>query len=90
MTDVVINVIENPYHKAEIKPHHLDVGEARLACFDAFNIVSASQALGGEYEMADEDDDPEPSSLFSTLPHARRTASLLTPAANRGLRSDLR
>ncbi len=42
MTDVVVNVIENPYHKAEIKPHHLDVGEARLACFDAFNIVSAS------------------------------------------------
>lgn len=69
MTDVVINVIENPYHKAEIKPHHLDVGEARLACFDAFNIVSASQALGGEYEMADEGDDPEPSSLFR-LHHA--------------------
>lgn len=69
MTDVVINVIENPYHKAEIKPHHLDVGEARLACFDAFNIVSASHALGGEYEMADEGDDPEPSSLFR-LHHA--------------------
>lgn len=69
MTDAVVNVIENPYHKAEIKPHHLNVAEARLACFEAFNIVTASQALGGEYEMADEDDDPEPSSLFR-LHHA--------------------
>lgn len=80
MTDVVINVIENPYHKVEIKPHHLDVGEARLACFDAFNIVAASQALGGEYEMADEDDVPEPSSLFRlhhTLAEPRLSQLLL-------------
>ncbi|MGX1693618.1 MULTISPECIES: hypothetical protein [Brevundimonas] len=68
MTDIIVDVIENPYHKAETKPHYLNVAEARMTCFEAFNIVTASQALGGEYEMADEED-PEPTSLFR-LHHA--------------------
>lgn len=64
MTDVLVEVVANPYHKAEVKPHHLDVAEARLACFHAFNIATASQALGGRYEMAEPDEDVEPTTLF--------------------------
>lgn len=64
MTDAIVDVIENPYHHAEIKPHHLDLADARLACFSAFNIVVASQALGGEYEMGEPEDEEEPGSLF--------------------------
>ena len=64
MADVLVEVIANPYHKAEVKSHHLDVAEARLACFHAFNIVTASQSLGGRYEMADPDEEVEPTTLF--------------------------
>jgi hypothetical protein len=56
--------MENPYHKAEIKPHYLDFELATLICFDLFNIVAASQSLAGEFEMADEDDDSTPSLMF--------------------------
>lgn len=69
MADAVVEVIENPYHHAEIKPHHLDLSEVRLACFDAYNIVTASQTLGGEHEMKGADDDAGPSTLFE-LHHA--------------------
>lgn len=31
MTDAIVDVIENPYHHAEIKPHRLDLADARLA-----------------------------------------------------------
>lgn len=64
MTDAIVDMIENPYHRGEIKPHHLDLSDARLACFNAYNIVVASQALGGEYEMREPEDEQEPSSLF--------------------------
>ena len=64
MADDVVDVFENPYHHTEIKPHHLDLEEVRLACFDAYNIVTASRALGGEHEMRDDDDGPGLSSLF--------------------------
>lgn len=64
MADEVVDVFENPYHRTEVKPHHLDLDEVRLACFDAYNIVTASQALGGEHESNYDDDDAELSTLF--------------------------
>lgn len=64
MADDVVDLFENPYQRAEIKPHHLDLEEVRLACFDAYNIVTASRALGDEHEMRDDDDGVELSSLF--------------------------
>lgn len=64
MADDIVELFENPYQRAEIKPHHLDLVEVRLACFDAYNIVTASQALGGEHEMKDGDDDAGLSTLF--------------------------
>lgn len=64
MIDVVNEVLPNPYHKTEVKPHHLDVAEARLACFHAFNIATASQALGGRYQDADPNEHLEPTALF--------------------------
>jgi hypothetical protein len=57
--------VENPYHKAEIKPHYLDREACRIKCFDVFNIVSASAALAGEYEMAEDDEPVAVSSMFS-------------------------
>lgn len=56
--------MDNPYHHAEVKPHYLDREAVRVKCFDVFNIVSASVALAGEYEMAETDDPLEPSSMF--------------------------
>lgn len=56
--------MENPYWKAEVKPHYLDRDVVRTKCFDVFNIISASVALAGEYEMGESDDDGEPSSMF--------------------------
>ena len=56
--------MENPYHKAEIKPHYLDREACRIKCFDVFNIMSASVALAGEYEMAEDDEPVAPSSMF--------------------------
>ncbi|CAN7613118.1 hypothetical protein LJR219_004680 [Phenylobacterium sp. LjRoot219] len=56
--------MENPYHKAEIKPHYLDRETCRVKCFDVFNILSASVALAGEFEMAEPDEPVEPSSMF--------------------------
>jgi len=55
---------QNPYFKAEIKPHYLDRESCRIKCFDVFNIMSASVALAGDYEMAEEDDEAGPSSMF--------------------------
>ena len=55
---------ENPYFKAEIKPHYLDREACRIKCFDVFNILSASVALAGEYEMAEHDEPIAPSSMF--------------------------
>ena len=31
---------QNPYFKAEIKPHYLDCESCRVKCFDVFNIMS--------------------------------------------------
>lgn len=53
--------MDNPYHHGDVKPHHLDRDQMRQQCFDAFNILQASPALAGEFEMAEEDQD------FSTL-----------------------
>jgi hypothetical protein len=64
VSEVITDVMENPYHQVELKPHHLDRAEARVTCFDIFNIVAASQTLGGEFEMAEQETDTEPSSLF--------------------------
>ena len=55
---------ENPYFKAEIKPHYLDREACRIKCFDVFNIMSASVALAGDYEMAEDDEPIVPSSMF--------------------------
>jgi hypothetical protein len=57
--------VENPYHKAAIKPHYLDREACRIKCFDVFNILSASVALAGDYEMAEADEPIEPSAMFS-------------------------
>lgn len=57
--------MENPYHKAEIKPHHLDREACRIKCFDVFNILSASVALADQYEMAEDDAPVEPTAMFS-------------------------
>jgi hypothetical protein len=57
-------MMDNPYHHALIKPHYLDRHVARVKCFDAFNIVSASVALAGEYEMAEPDEPAEFSTMF--------------------------
>ena len=56
--------MDNPYHHAPIKPHYLDREVARVKCFDASNIVSASVALAGEYEMAEPDEPSEFSPMF--------------------------
>jgi hypothetical protein len=55
---------QNPYFKAEIKPHYLDCESCRVKCFDVFNIMSASVALAGEYGMAEDDEPTAPSSMF--------------------------
>jgi hypothetical protein len=55
---------KNPYFKAEIMPHYLDREACRIKCFDVFNIMSASVALAGEYEMAEDDEPVAPSSMF--------------------------
>ena len=56
--------MENPYWKAETKPHHLDREACRIKCFDVFNIMSASIALAGHYEMGEKDEPAEFSSIF--------------------------
>jgi hypothetical protein len=55
---------QNPYFKAETKPHYLDRDSCRVRCFDVFNIMSASVALAGDYEIAEEDEPAAPSSMF--------------------------
>lgn len=56
--------MQNPYFKAEIKPHYLDRESCRVKCFDVFNIMSASVALAGEYELAEDDEPVAPSAMF--------------------------
>ena len=56
--------MENPYHKADMKPHYLDRDACRIKCFDVFNIVSASAALAGQFEMSEPEEPTEPSSMF--------------------------
>lgn len=57
--------MENPYQKAELKPHYLDREACRIKCFDVFNIMAASVALAGEYATAEPEDPVEPSAMFS-------------------------
>ena len=56
--------MQNPYLKADLKPHFLDRAVARVACFDIVNIMAASVALAGEYEMSEAEEDPEPNSNY--------------------------
>jgi len=57
--------MQNPYHRAEARPHFLDRAVARTMCFDIFNIFAASYQLGGEFELADpEEGDARSSSKF--------------------------
>ena len=60
--------MDNLYQKTEIKPHHLDREVCRIKCFDAFNILSASVALAGSYEMAEEEEPVENSTIFKLHP----------------------
>ena len=53
--------MDNPYHRAEVKPHYLDPESARFQCFDAFN-ASAGLAFASAFEAGEEDQ--EASSLF--------------------------
>lgn len=60
--------MENPYQKAEIKPHYLAPAMAEALCFDIFNVISASQSFAGIFEASEADeDDPYPS--LSALHH---------------------
>jgi hypothetical protein len=56
--------MDNPYHKAEMKPHYLDRATARIMCFDIFNIFAASHNLASEFEFAEAEHDPRSSSNF--------------------------
>ncbi len=49
--------MENPYHIADVKPHYLDRGAARIIVFDIFNIIAASQSLASQFESAEPGED---------------------------------